>query len=148
MDVRSAPPEDLRAAMRAAAHRDLVARQYAEDFRQVLGHVAPAIVAGRRAGWSLTDAVIHTHLRLMADFPDSLIARKCGQDVADASAHMAAEVLSAGEPGDAAYLQSLADLDFWLRADGHRRNPGTSADMIAAGLFVVLREGLIEPPYR
>ena len=25
-----------------------------------------------------------------------------------------------------------AEYDFWLRADGHRRNPGTTADVIAA----------------
>jgi triphosphoribosyl-dephospho-CoA synthetase len=28
-----------------------------------------------------------------------------------------------------------------LRADGHRRNPGATADLIAAALFVALREG-------
>ena len=33
-----------------------------------------------------------------------------------------------------------AEYDFWLRADGHRRNPGTTADVIAAALFVLLRE--------
>jgi len=42
----------------------------------------------------------------------------------------------------------LADFDFWLRSDGHRRNPGTTADLIAAALFVLLRDGLIDPPYR
>ncbi len=33
------------------------------------------------------------------------------------------------------YDEALADLDFWLRADGHQRIPGTTADLIAAGLF-------------
>jgi len=34
----------------------------------------------------------------------------------------------------------------WLRADGNRRNPGTSADLVAATLFVALREELIPLP--
>ena len=32
--------------------------------------------------------------------------------------------------------------DLFLRADGHRRNPGTTADMIAAILFVAFRENM------
>ena len=41
-----------------------------------------------------------------------------------------------------------SDLDFWLRSDGQRRNPGTSADLIAAGLFAALRERKIAGPFR
>ena len=73
--------------------------------------------------------------------PDSLIQRKCGPAVANEAGEFAAAVLKSGLPGDAAYDESLAKFDHWLRADGHRRNPGTTADLIAAGLFVLLREG-------
>jgi triphosphoribosyl-dephospho-CoA synthase len=52
--------------------------------------------------------------------------------------------LSSGPPGTAAYQHALDDFDVWLRADGHRRNPGTTADFIAAGLFVIFREGRLE----
>ncbi len=147
MDVADAPPADLLAAMQAAADRDLVARQYVNGFDQVLNFVAPSLVEGTRAGWRLTDSIIHTQMRLMVQFPDSLIARKCGEDVARRAADIAARALAAGRPGDEAYLQVLADLDFWLRCDGNRRNPGTTADLIAAGLFVVLRDGHIQPPF-
>jgi triphosphoribosyl-dephospho-CoA synthase len=44
-------------------------------------------------------------------------------------------------------LSALAELDFWLRTDGHRRNPGTTADLIAAGLFVGLRERILQPTW-
>lgn len=148
MDVAGQPPSDLLAAMRAAADRDMVARQYAEDFDQVLRFVVPSLVEGRQAGWSLTSAIIHTQLRLMANFPDSLIARKCGPKVAQQAADRARTALESGEPSDESYLRALSDLDYWLRSDGHRRNPGTTADLIAAGLFVSLREGLIDPPFR
>jgi len=148
MDVAGTAPPSLLAAMVAAASRDMVARQYAEGFTHVLQTVAPWIVDGCAAGWTLTDAVIHTQLRLLVAYPDSLIARKCGRQTAERAAAIAQRVLNAGEPGDEDYFAELGELDFWLRSDGHLRNPGTTADLIAAGLFVVLREGLVRPPYR
>jgi triphosphoribosyl-dephospho-CoA synthase len=81
----------------------------------------------------------------MARWPDSLIARKCVAAVASESSARAKAVLEAGQPGEVAYQQALADFDAWLRADGNRRNPGTTADLIAAGLFIGLREGWLCP---
>ncbi len=100
------------------------------------------------AGWSLADAIVDAHLRVMAAFPDSLIARKCGPAIAEQAADRAAAVLAAGDPEDERRQRALADFDFWLRSDGHRRNPGTTADLIAAGLFAALCEGKISPPFR
>lgn len=148
MDVQDAPPADLVSAMRAAAERDLVARQYAEDFTQVLHCAAPWIREQLDAGQTLGPAVRHAFVRLMHEFPDSLIGRKCGLKVAVDAAARAGQVLGAGPPGSEAYEFMMGDLDFWLRSDGHRRNPGTTADLIAAGLFVLLREGIIQFPVR
>jgi len=148
MDVAGAPPPDLLAAMRHAAERDLVARQYAHGFAEVFDLVTPRIVSGCQQGLSLTSAVIDAHIFLMSRHPDSLIARKCGEEVALTSARRAGRVLEAGPPDSEAYHRAAGDLDFWLRGDGHRRNPGTSADLIAAALFVALREGWLAPPFR
>ncbi len=147
-DVAEAPPADLIAAMQLAAERDLVARQYANGFQDVFETVVPWIQSAIDAGLDLPAAIVHVHVRLMAEFPDSLIARRAGHEIAVQSAARAQRVLDAGNPGDDAYDDGLCDLDFWLRADGHRRNPGTTADLIAAGLFVALRDGIIKPPYR
>jgi triphosphoribosyl-dephospho-CoA synthase len=127
-------------AMRAAAGRDLVARQYAEGFRQVLRLAAPWLREGLAQGWTVAEAIVHAQMRLMAQFPDTLIARKCGPAIARESAARAASVLAGGGPGEPAYAAALADFDFWLRGDGHRRNPGATADLLAAGLFAVLRD--------
>lgn len=148
MDIASAPPPNLLAAMSAAADRDLIARQYVTTFADVFDLVADRLAQITANGHSLTVAIVDTHLRLMSERPDSLIARKCGPAIAQQSAVMAARVLAAGEPDSADYFNALADFDFWLRSDGHRRNPGTSADMLGAGLFVALWEGTIEAPFR
>lgn len=146
MDVGDVAPPDLLVAMRAAADRDLVARQYAQDFQLVLEQVGPWILAGTRQSWSLTDAIIHTHLRLLAEYPDSLILRKRGPKMARQVSTLAASILAIGGPPSEEYYAALSDFDFFLRSDDHQRNPGTTADLIAAGLFALLRDGALQPP--
>ena len=146
-DVAGDAPDDLLHAMRLASDHDLVALQYVNGFREVFTLVAPSLKDGLRRGWSLEKSIVRAHLQLMAKHPDSLIARKCGGETAITASSMAARVLATGDPGDAAYEQALGELDAWLRGDHHRRNPGTTADLIAAGIFVVLRENVVRPPY-
>src|SRR5205809_513834 len=83
-----------------AATRDLVARQYAEDFRLVLDDALPSLVAGRERSWSLSDAIIHSHLLLIGRHGDSLIARKCGAELAAKASMIAKQVLDCRGPGD------------------------------------------------
>ncbi len=141
-DVDETPPNiPLNAAMQLAAERDLVARQYTNNFAQVFW-VADRIQA---AGVPLSGAIVRAFLELLAELPDTLITRKCGEEKSAEVSQYAARVLSYdGDDFDSA----LADFDFWLRADGHRRNPGTSADIVAAALFVLLREDRLQWPVR
>ncbi len=146
-DVASQPSITLHEAMRLAVDRDLVAKQYTNGFADVHA-IAEEIQASYQQDVSLSDAIVRVHVWQMARSPDSLIARKCGPEVARQSADRAAEVIDAGALGGEEYQQALADLDFWLRSDGHRRNPGTTADLLAAGLFLLLVEGRIDWPVR
>jgi triphosphoribosyl-dephospho-CoA synthase len=142
-DVFADVPSELTLveAMHLAAERDSVARAYTNDFKEVFAGPAVWIAEDLELDWPLGRRIVHAYLRQMAATPDSLIGRKCGAAIAEESQQRAAEALAAGMPGEPAYERALADFDAWLRADGHRRNPGTTADLIAAGLFVLLREG-------
>jgi triphosphoribosyl-dephospho-CoA synthase len=137
-DVSSAPTCGLLEAMRLAEDRDRIAWNYTHAFEDVL-------VTGPRLRyrWSRrldrNEAIVALHLELMARIPDTLIARKCGTDVAEEASRRAAAVLDSGWPDAPRSPERLAELDGWLRADGNRRNPGTTADLVAAILFVVLR---------
>lgn len=145
-DIHDTPPADLIAAMRSAAKIDLIAAQYAQDYDDFFGTVVPCIHQALQRLLSPRLAIVHAHLQLMARFPDSLICRKRGMAVAEESAARAQRVLDTGPPNTVAYQSAAADLDFWLRCDGNARNPGTTADFIAAGLFACLREGLVDLP--
>ena len=142
-DVRSHATVTLRNAMELAADRDAIARQYRSGFADVISTLAEDVSAdGDRS-----QVIVLAHIRQMAREPDTLIARKCGSEVAIESSRRAQQTLELGWPGTQAGRRVFAELDAWLRADGHRRNPGTSADLIAAGLFVALRQGRIKPPF-
>jgi triphosphoribosyl-dephospho-CoA synthase len=138
-DVREEPAQTLRQVMALAAERDLIARQYANGFAEVFNAGVPALLAGLQRTGSIEGAIIFAHLRLMADYPDTLIERKCGWAEAEEAARRARAVLDGGET-------ELNRFDTWLREDGHRRNPGATADLLTACLFVMLRENLITLP--
>jgi triphosphoribosyl-dephospho-CoA synthase len=143
-DIRDEPTLPLKQIMSLAAQRDLVARQYADGFRTVFECGLPALCHALRKTGYLEQAIILCHLHLLAEHPDSLIARKCGSEVAKEASLRARKVLNTSWPtcGD----EPLDEFDAWLRADGHRRNPGTTADLVTACLFVALREGAIRWP--
>ena len=142
-DVFSDPPANLSLveAMRLAAERDCVARQYTNNFADVFAGSAVWIVEALARGLPLGEAIVWTHVRQLAACPDSLIGRKCGPQIAAEATRRAAAVLESETQGQFAFRKALNDFDSWLREDGHRRNPGTTADLVAAGLFVLLREG-------
>ena len=141
-DLTALPPDDLLWAMRLAADRDWIARQYVTGFCDILETAVPLLARWNpEAPWETR--VIHLQLELLARWPDSLIARKCGRATAEEASVRAGSVLTSGWPDKPAGLTALRDLDIWLRADAHRRNPGTTADAIAATLFAGLRDGQV-----
>jgi triphosphoribosyl-dephospho-CoA synthase len=130
-----APAITLLAAMEAAAGHDLIARQYADNFSLVLGPGREIFAAARGRGHALPQAVTETFLFLLSRFPDTLIARKLGAE-SSMEARRKAALAVEGE-------LSMDELDSWLRSSGHALNPGTTADLVTAVLFVrLLEEGI------
>jgi triphosphoribosyl-dephospho-CoA synthase len=145
-DVSGEPTVTLFQAMQMAAERDLVARQYANGFHEVLHEALAALRSALAASRPLETAIISAYLTLLAKHPDTLIARKQGWDEARAASRRAVEVLSAGWPDETKGQVRCTEFDAWLRSGGHGRNPGATADLIAAALFAALRDGTIQLP--
>ena len=145
-DVATEPSVPLIETMRLASEKDTIARQYVSSLADVF-EIADWLADESNAARSLDAAIVRTQLRVLAKIPDSLIMRKCGATVAQEASDRAADVLSQGRADDEAYEEGLAGLDFWMRASKNHRNPGTTADLITAALFVLLRQGRLRGPF-
>jgi triphosphoribosyl-dephospho-CoA synthase len=142
-DVRSEPTVGLRDAMASAAARDSIASEYVSDFALTFETGIPALVAALGDGLAEREAIVELHLRLLEATPDTLIARKRGADAAARVSAGASEVLRAGGVRTAAGRRALRSFDASLREPGNALNPGTTADLVTATLFVALLEGML-----
>ncbi|QDU11742.1 triphosphoribosyl-dephospho-CoA synthase [Gimesia aquarii] len=140
-DVTTEPTGTLREVMGLAADRDSVASEYANNFQITLGTAAPVLKELWNTCLNWEEVIIRLQLQLMAEFPDTLIARKCGREEAWQAGQFAREVQNSNQ-----FFKSLTRFDAWLRDNGNQRNPGTTADLIVAGLFVAMRDGFIPTP--
>lgn len=142
-DVRSEPAVALREAMASAAARDSVASEYVTDYALTFDTGIPALVAALGDGLAVRSAVVELHLRLLDRAPDTLIARKRGAEVAARVSAGAREVLDAGGVRTAAGRTALQRFDASLRRPDNALNPGTTADLVTATLFVALVERML-----
>ena len=143
-DVHAVPSIDLRAAMALAADRDSIARQYRDGYAELFELGVPPLAgvlldapagAGDTPAPALAAAVQRVFLAFLARFPDSHIVRKHGPAVAHTvmcsaqpwQARARAGVDLDADPGFAAW-------DLELKEAG--LNPGTSADLTVAALFI------------
>jgi triphosphoribosyl-dephospho-CoA synthase len=134
-DVYEPATVSLLQAMTEAADRDRIAQQYATNFADVFDLGLPLLEESRRHAdpkWSTLTA----YLGFLSAFPDSHILRKYGATAAE-KVHRTAKIQfaslrAAGHPAER--LSELLAWDAALKAEG--LNPGTSADLTVATLFV------------
>ncbi len=143
-DITNTAEPDLMAAMKLAAGRDLIAREYDTGFSGVIETVCPLLGDCIAKTGALDRGVVLAQVSLIATMGDTLIERKCGKQVADQARAMALKAVEKFSGGWDSFEKEVAELDFWMRSDGNRRNPGTTADLIAAGIFLRLWSGDLE----
>lgn len=135
-DVRDEATAAPVAVMRAAASRDLIARQYATGYADLFDHSLALLRALERRWGDPVWATAGVYLDLLARFPDSHVARKLGhasaQRLSQRVAPFAAELLATDRPASRA--GDLSRLDRELKDEGI--NPGTSADLTVATLLI------------
>lgn len=137
-DLADVPTVTLLEAMEMAADRDSIAAQYTSNYELVREAVesvlAPDCLAYDEFPLDAEQKILRLALWLICRVPDTLISRKCGPETAQEAAQRAAEVLESElNP------EKMTAFDAWLRGDGNRRNPGTTADLVVACLYYVFR---------
>ena len=143
-DVHQPARVTLLEAMREAADRDSIARQYVTGYADVMQIGLPRLAAARARGCDRRWAATEVFLGFLSSVPDTHVVRKFGWAEAEALREAArAQAEAAGQVSDSrALLPAWREWDAALKARG--ANPGTSADLTVATLFW---SALLEPDW-
>jgi triphosphoribosyl-dephospho-CoA synthase len=140
-DVASEPTVTLLEAMQLAAAHDGIAREYATTFATTFEVGVPALLRARGDRLPWDDVVVETFMTLLASQPDTHIARRGGPELSADISQRAAEVMKAGGVRTEEGRRALGYFDHSLRDARNIGNPGTTADLTAAAIFVALLQG-------
>jgi len=120
--------QSLLELMRLSLDHDIVAREWATDFErsfQLAGRLREMVSI-----YGLNDGVVRTFLEALAEVPDSLISAKFGRERAVEVSSLAVDALLDST------LNKAREMDCEL--NNRDMNPGSTADLIAASLFISL----------
>ena len=149
-DLAGPPPENILEAMRLARERDAIARLWSDDYAPLFSRDArePGMVMlledALSAGLPAAAAIQRAFLDHLALHTDSLIRRRHGEAVA---AEVSLEAAAIRQRPPQEQPAAIGRFDARLRAGSLHKgrlrpiNPGTTADLVAAALFVLLRGG-------
>jgi triphosphoribosyl-dephospho-CoA synthase len=117
--------------LKISAPWDMLAREMTSDMPAVFEIGYPTYHELKEEK-SLNDACVLTFLTILSQVPDTLISRKYGSDEALKISMMTRDLLKMKDSGD--FAERLQEFDDYL-FDNHY-NPGTTADLTAASIFV------------
>ena len=122
----------LQELMKLSMDHDIVAREWATNYRR--SFLLAKRLAEQTGKFGLNECVVRTFLEALAEVPDSLISAKFGPDKARQVSRQAALALADST------LETARQMDCDLLA--RDINPGSTADLIAASLFISLLRNL------
>ncbi|MFZ2455163.1 MAG: triphosphoribosyl-dephospho-CoA synthase [Candidatus Altiarchaeia archaeon] len=119
--------------MEASAERDRVAEELSSGLPIVYKCGLPFFEARMQEDGTALDmraAILRTYLYLLSKYPDTFIAKKQGIKKAREVSNKAKEALNGNIP--------LSVFDVFLRSEKNSFNPGTTADLVSAVVFLYL----------
>jgi len=124
-----------------ASAYDMVCSEWVNNYPVTFDFAYPALIRSLKEDRDPNTAIIHTFLEVLAKHPDTFITRKVGLKRAREVSAVAAEVLKNGGLKTAVGRERLREFDAMLRGESNLLNPGTTADIIAAALALVVLSG-------
>jgi triphosphoribosyl-dephospho-CoA synthase len=123
-----------------ASEYDLISSEWVNDYHITFDTAYPSLTQQLKSD-KLDAAVIHAFLKVLAENPDTLIARKTSAEKARRISLEAREILELGGLDTMKGKESLNKFDLRLRSSSNLLNPGTTADIIAAALALCILVG-------
>ena len=131
----------LRDAVRFAAARDPLAREYAQGY-EITGQLArPALLSALSRAGSTRAALVQTYLEVLSEVPDLDVSERAGRRESEDVSRMAHGVLKAGGVFSGRGLQGIANLDGLLRDDPRLTPSATEPPVVAAAFLTTLEYG-------
>ena len=139
-DVNEKPSVTLLQAMQLAEQRDRIAYQYTHNYEDIFGYNLGVYQTYLKRWGEPAWAATAVYLRQLMSVPDTLIARKFSvlkaREISAMIAPLAEQVLASQDPK--VFASRLLSIDGHLKNDGI--NPGTTADLTVATIFVAMLE--------
>jgi triphosphoribosyl-dephospho-CoA synthase len=126
---------------RISAEYDTISWEWANDFSVTFDIGLPFLRRELQSTGDINTAVVDTYLRILSEIPDTLIARKQGISTAKEISLRAKRVLRTGGMKTAKGRKAVERMDEALQRSGHPSNPGTTADLTASALSVLILDG-------
>ena len=121
--------------------RDSICEEWVTDFSITFTLGYPYLKGVLGETGDINTAVVHTYLHILSRIPDSLIERKSGKEAALRVSRMAIEALEKGGLTTPEGRRRVLEMDEELHKAGGDLNPGTTADLTASSLYLLLIEG-------
>jgi triphosphoribosyl-dephospho-CoA synthase len=131
----------LKDVFRRCADRDSICGEWVTDFETTFEVGYPYLNKSLESSEDINSAVVDTFLFILSGHPDSLIRRKSGLERAEEVSRRAKMILDEGGSRSEKGREMLQRLDRELQEAGGDLNPGTTADLMAASIFVALLGG-------
>lgn len=117
--------------LKISAPWDMLAREMTSDM-PVVFEIGYPVYHELKDEKSMNDACLLTFLTILSQVPDTLISRKYGSDEALKISMMTRDLLNLKDESD--FTQKVKEFDDYLYENHY--NPGTTADLTAASIFV------------
>ena len=119
-----------------SSNYDTIAYELTHGYKITFDLGTPYLNLLLEKGYDINTAVVNTYLRILAEIPDTLVTREYGKAEALRVSKMAKRALEAGGMTREEGRVLVERMDYELRRSGI--NPGTTADLIASCLMLLL----------
>jgi triphosphoribosyl-dephospho-CoA synthase len=126
-------------ALRPYRDLDIVAHEYATDYEASYKHGYMYLRSQVKKGRETNEAGVNTFLNILANIPDTHVARRHGRPAARLLSKMAGKVLAAGGASTPEGHALLEKLCLQVRRAGYR--PAATADLLATAFCILLIDG-------
>jgi len=120
---------------------DTICSEWAKNYPVTFDLAYPLLINKLRDSADPGLAIVQTFLQVLAEVPDTFIARKTSIEKARQISLKAREVLELGGVESSSGRKSLDRFDEELKKSSNLLNPGTTADIIGAALALCILDG-------